>query len=80
MKHQYVNRMTHWVVTVVPKKGEAYYGPTKDTAEFHRLKRDAMAAAEAKSQDDSVKGCIVCRVGVIRAHHDRTWINGKLQK
>lgn len=72
----YVDKQ-HFVVVVVPHKGDPYFGPGKDVAAFFRLKRDAMALAEQKSQDDSVYRCTVGRVGIIRSHPLASYENGK---
>lgn len=49
-------------VRVTAKRGGWYYAPSKEVASFYRLRRDAAAAAESESTDDSVEHCYVVRI------------------
>ncbi len=46
---------------VIPKRGKPYYAPSRDMCQGWRLQREAMAAADEKSLDDSVKCVNVIR-------------------
>ncbi len=66
---------------VMPKRGSDYYGPTRNVAYGYRLLREACAAAEELSEDDSVKLTRVLKCDDLYAlEHCVTYINGKKQK
>jgi len=63
---------------ITPKRGSSYGGPSREMCQGWKRKRDACAAAEEQSQDDSVLSVVVYEQedGKMLS----TYVNGKIVK
>ncbi len=69
-----------YFTVVYPKRGSSYYGPSREMCQGWKRKRDACAAAEEISEDDSVKSVSVNDGTPTEFGAVAQYINGKRQK